>query len=253
MSAREVLEATGWARSVAGASPYLALFARAGLRRAAVDAELAKAAIHELPAARGCTYIVPSSQYALALTVGQNFSAKTELATARKLGVMDAEVEKLKAAVVKALAKEPLDPDGLRTAVGSAARSLGPEGVKKGLATTLPLALGVLQSAGEIRRLPVNGRIDQQRYKYALWQPNPLVKWKLDIDASFTELAREYYRWIGQPRSPNSNRFPDSASRRHRRLWRRSSWFRFREICWRCRKTARRLKSFRFRRSRTTC
>jgi hypothetical protein len=197
MSAREVLETTGWARSVAGASPYLALFARAGLRRAAVDAELAKAGVHELPAARGCTYIVPSSQYALALTVGQNFSAKTELATARKLGVSDAEVEKLKVAVLKALAKEPLDPDGLRTAVGSAARSLGPEGVKKGLATTLPLALGVLQSAGEIRRLPVNGRIDQQRYKYALWQPNPLAKWKLDIDASFTELARAYYRWIG--------------------------------------------------------
>jgi hypothetical protein len=197
MSAREVLEQTGWARSVAGASPYLALFARAGLRRAAVDAELAKAAIHELPAARGCTYIVPASQYALALTVGQNFSAKTEVATARKLGVTDAEVDKLKTAILKALAKEPLDPDALRTAVGSAARSLGPEGVRKGLATTLPLALGLLQTAGEIRRLPVNGRIDQQRYKYAVWQPNPRAKWKLDTGASFTELAREYYRWIG--------------------------------------------------------
>jgi hypothetical protein len=197
MSAREALEQTGWARSVAGASPYLALFARAGLRRAAVDAELAKAAIHELPAARGCTYIVPASQYALALKVGQDFSAKTEVATARKLGVTDAEIEKLKAAILKALSKEALDPDALRSATGSAARSLGPEGVKKGLATTLTLGLGLLQSAGEIRRLPVNGRIDQQRYRYAVWQPNPLAKWKLDMGASFTELAREYYRWIG--------------------------------------------------------
>jgi hypothetical protein len=197
MSAREVLEQTGWARSVAGASPYLALFARAGLRRAAVDAELAKAAIHELPAARGCTYIVPASQYGLALKAGEDFSAKTEIAIARKLGVTDTEIDKLKAAILKALAKEPLDPDALRTAVGSATRSLGPEGVKKGLATTLPLALGLLQSAGEIRRLPINGRIDQQRYKYALWKPNPLAKWKLDRGASFTELAREYYRWIG--------------------------------------------------------
>src|SRR6185312_71263 len=111
-------------------SPYLALFARAGLRRAAVDAELEKAAIHELPAARGCTYIVPASQYALALKVGQDFSAKTEVATARKLGVTDTEIEKLKSAILKALAKEPLDPDALRTAAGGAARSLGPEGVK---------------------------------------------------------------------------------------------------------------------------
>jgi len=197
MSARDVLEQTGWARSVAGASPYLALFARAGLRRTMVDRELAKAAIHELPAARGCTYIVPASQYGLALRVGQDFSAKTEVATARKLGVTDAEVDKLKAAILKALPKEPLDPDALRITVGSAARSLGPEGVKKGLATTLPLALRLLRSAGEIRRLPVNGRIDQQRYKYAVWRPNPLAKWKLDMGASFTELAREYYRWIG--------------------------------------------------------
>lgn len=196
-SAHSVLMQTGWSRSVGGASPYLTLFARAGLSRAAVDAELAKLEIHELPSARGCTYAVPAEHYALALKVGQDFSAKTELATARKLGVTDAEVEKLTAAILKALDSGPLEPDALKAAVGSAARSLGPEGVKKGLTTTLPLALGLLQSAGEIRRLPVNGRLDQQRYRYALWKPNPLAKWKLDGAASFTELARLYYGWIG--------------------------------------------------------
>src|SRR5580698_6225065 len=196
-TAREVLNLTGWSRSVGGASPYLTLFARAGLRRATVDAELASMKIHELPAARGCTYVVPAEQYALALKVGQNFSAKTEIATAKKLGVTDAEVEKLRAAVLKALDSEPLDTDAIRTKVGNAARNLGPEGVKKGLTTTLPLALGLLQSQGEIRRVPVNGRIDQQRYRYAIWKPNPLEKWKPDMDESFTNLARHYYRWIG--------------------------------------------------------
>lgn len=196
-TAREVLNLTGWSRSVGGASPYLTLFARAGLRRAEVDAELAAMKIHELPAARGCTYVVPAEQYALALKVGQNFSAKTEIATAKKLGVTDAEVEKLRAAVLKALDAEPLDTDAIRAKVGNAARNLGPEGVRKGLATTLPLALGLLQSHGEIRRVPVNGRIDQQRYRYATWKPNPLAKWKPDMDESFTELARNYYRWIG--------------------------------------------------------
>ncbi len=197
-TAREVLQQTGWSRSVGGgASPYLTLFARAGLRRAQVDAELAAMEIHELPAARGCTYVVPAEQYALALKVGQNFSAKTEIATAKKLGVTDAEVEKLRAAVLKALDSEPLDTDAIRARVGNAARNLGPEGVKKGLATTLPLALGLLQSHGDIRRVPINGRIDQQRYRYAIWKPNPLAKWKPDMDESFTELARHYYRWIG--------------------------------------------------------
>lgn len=188
-TAREVLTRTGWSRSVASASPYLALFARAGLRRAEVDAEMAKLQIHELPSARGCTYIVPADDFALALKVGENFSSKSEVATAHKLGVTDAEIAKLKSTILKALAKEPLDPDTLRTSVGNAARSLGPEGAKKGLTTTLPLALRVMQSEGAIRRLPINGRIDQQRYKYALWKIAP--------QGSFTDLASRYFRWIG--------------------------------------------------------
>ena len=188
-TAKEVLKQTGWSRSVGGASPYLTLFARAGLRRADIDAEMAAMDIHELPSARGCTYIVAGDDYPLALKVGENFSSKTEMATARKLGVTDAEVSKLKAAILKALAADVLEPEELRTKVGNAARSLGPEGVKKGLTTTLPLALGLLQSEGEIRRLPMNGRIDQQRYKYA--------RWGLRAEGSFTELARHYYRWIG--------------------------------------------------------
>jgi hypothetical protein len=188
-TAREVLTRTGWSRSVAGASPYLALYARAGLRRAEVDAEMAKLQVHELPSARGCTYIVPAEDFPLALKVGENFSSKTEVAVARKLGVTDAEITKLKSAVLKALNKEPQDPDTLRTAVGNAARSLGPQGVKKGLTTTLPLALGLLQSEGAIRRVPVNGRIDQQRYKYALWKIAP--------KGSFTDLASRYFIWIG--------------------------------------------------------
>ncbi len=55
----EVLERTGWARSVGGAGPYLTLFARAGTSREAADTAVAALQIHELPAARGCTYVRP--------------------------------------------------------------------------------------------------------------------------------------------------------------------------------------------------
>jgi len=71
--------------------------------------------------------------------------------------------------VLDALKAGPLDPDAIRETVGSAARSLGAAGAKKGVTTTLPIALGLLQAHGEIRRIPVNGRLDQQRYKYAAW------------------------------------------------------------------------------------
>jgi hypothetical protein len=187
-TAAEVLARAGWARSVGGAAPYLTLFARAGLRRAAVDAALANVEIHELPCARGCTYVVPAVDYPVALAAGVPF-ADDEIKVARKLGVTDAEIGKLRSAVFKALAEGPLDPDALKKKLGGAVRNLGPEGVKKGLTTTLPVALGLLQSSGEIRRVPVNGRLDQQRYKYAVWKCAP--------KGSITDLARRYFSWIG--------------------------------------------------------
>jgi winged helix DNA-binding protein len=192
----KVLESTGWARSVGGVNPYLTLLARCGATREAADRAVANLEIHELPSARGCTYVLPSSDFALALKVGQAFNAG-DMNIARKLGVTGSEVDKLCDAVVNALGGATLDPDGLREAVGGAARSLGPEGQKKGMSSTLPLALGQLQAEGRIRRVPTNGRLDQQRYRYTLWKPNPLDKYNLSAEAAYTELAQRYFTWIG--------------------------------------------------------
>jgi len=43
----------------------------------------------------------------------------------------------------------------------------------------------------------VNGRLDQQRYKYARWRPNPRAKLRLGKDEIASEVARRYFRWIG--------------------------------------------------------
>jgi len=190
-----VLQVAGWSRSVGGVSPYLTLFARAGTSREAADAAVAAAEIHELPAARGCTYVLPSSDFAMGLRLSQG-SDDQEIKLAKKLGVTDSEIAALCKAVLKALAKGPLDPDELRAATGDASRSLGDEGKKKGLTTTLPLALGRLQTVGEIRRIPINGRLDQQRYKYTLWKPNPLAAYKTTQEEAYVELARHFFRWI---------------------------------------------------------
>ena len=192
----EVLERTGWARSVGGVGPYLTLFARAGTSREAADQAVANLEIHELPSARGCTYVVPASEFALALKAGESFGGG-EMKTAYKLGVTDKEVDKLSGAVLKALAEGPLDPEEIREATGNASRHLGDEGKKKGMITTLPLALGNLQASGEIRRVPVNGRLDQQRYRYILWRPNPLDSFPLTAEQVQTELARHYFHWTG--------------------------------------------------------
>jgi hypothetical protein len=191
----EVLERSGWSRSVGGVGPYLTLFSRGGTTREDADAAAASRQIHELPTARGCTYVLPASDFALGLTVGREFSG--DMKQALKLGVTEKEIDKLCDGIVMALSKGPLDPDGIREATGKASRNLGEEGKKKGLTTTLPLALGRLQTEGKIRRVPTNGRLDQQRYKYMNWSPNPLAKYPASLDTAFTELARRFFRWVG--------------------------------------------------------
>ena len=151
-SATDVLQRAGWARSVGGVSPYLALFARAGINREQADAAAKKLQIYELPSARGCTYVLPASDFTLGLAAGQAFAG--EIKTAIKLGVSEKEIDELCDAVVSALEKGPLDPDGLREVTGKAVRNLGAEGKKKGLTTTLPVALEQLQASGDIRRVP---------------------------------------------------------------------------------------------------
>lgn len=192
----DVLERCGWARSVGGAGPYLTLFARAGTARAEADAAVQALAIHELPAARGCTYVLPAADYAVALRAGASFG-EAPLRAAASLGVDDAEVQRLCDAVLAVVGDAPMDPDAIRAATGDAARSLGEAGKKKGVGTTLPLALGVLQRRGAIRRVPPNGRLDQQRYGYVRWRPGPLDTGAPSEAEAHVALARRFFRWVG--------------------------------------------------------
>ena len=114
-----------------------------------------------------------------------------------RAGVSDAEIDRLCDAVLMALAGGSLGTEELRDATGGAVRNLGAEGKKKGLTTTLPVALGRLQAAGEIRRIPINGRFDQQRYRYTPWNPNPLRASKAGLEESLVRLAARFFRWTG--------------------------------------------------------
>ena len=190
----EVLARTGWARSVGGANPYLTLFARAGTHRATVDAAVSALDIHELPAARGCTYVVPAPHFALALQVGRG-AAEGSVKVLAKLGVQRSELDRLASAVLAELdGGEALDPAALKNRLGDAVPNLGEAGRRRGESTTLPAALGLLQAAGEIRRIPVNGRLDQQRYAYVRWD-RPSTGF--DDEAARVELARLYFDWTG--------------------------------------------------------
>jgi hypothetical protein len=193
-SAEQVFAQAGWARSVGGANPYLTLFARAGIRREQVDADVLSHRILELPTARGCTYVLGRDDFAWALQLGKDPAEAFRVLG--RLGVDRGEITLLEEQVLHTLAEAgaPLDPRQLKEELGDSVRNLGEEGKKKGASTTLPTALGILQSQGRIRRVPANGRLDQQRYAYELWDlpPSPL-----DDDDARTELIRRYLGWTG--------------------------------------------------------
>lgn len=190
----QVLEHSGWARSVGGSNPYITLFSRAGTSRERADAAAANLEIHELPSARGCTYVVPAADFEVALKVGQSVGDSQEISMAKKnLGVTDAEIDRLCRAICDSLDKGTKDPTALKNDVGDAVRHLGDEGKKRGMTNTLGLGLGLLQSLGEIRRVPVNGRLDQQKYAYTRWG----LKLTISREEAFDRLARAYFRWIG--------------------------------------------------------
>ena len=196
-SPAQVLERSGWARSVGGANPYLTLHSRAGTSQAVADKAAKETKIHELPSARGCTYVLPEGDFELGLTVSQGFGDAAAINTAKKhLGFTDKELDRLCEKVMKALGKSPMDPRRIKEAVGDAVRSFGEEGKKRGQTTSLPLALGRLQTSGQIRRVPVDGRLDQQRYGYVAWSPSPLAKSKLTQEKAFEQLAKKYWTWI---------------------------------------------------------
>ncbi|MBE4717599.1 DNA glycosylase AlkZ-like family protein [Pseudarthrobacter sp. AB1] len=193
--AADVFGRAGWARSVGGANPYLTLFARAGTSRAQADADVLSLKIHELPTARGCTYVLGRDDFAWGLQIGRD-AAVAPFRVLARMGVERGEITLLEEEILHALAEagSPLDPKQLKDLLGDSVRNLGEEGKKKGAATTLPTALGLLQADGRIRRIPANGRLDQQRYGYTLWG---LPRTAMDGDAARSLLLQRYLGWTG--------------------------------------------------------
>jgi len=200
-----VLTQAGWARTIGGANPYSSLWARAGTDRATADAAVAGLDIHELPSVRGCTYLLPAADFALGLQLSRP-STQSDLAVVQRLGVTQSEIEQLAHAVVAALAEAggPLDPGQLKDRLGDRVWSLGEAGRSKGASTTLPTALGQLQTFGRIRRVPLGGRLDQQRYAYLLWECEPSG---LTDEAARIQLLRHYFGWTGGATAAQSRWF----------------------------------------------
>ena len=191
------LEQAGWARTVGGATPYLVLHSRGQRSFAETNAATAALEISELPAARGCTYVLPACDFALGLAVGRLVVDPDKLTSAeRKVGLAMEDIHRLGEAVCQALEAGTRDPAALRDELGDQVKSYGELGKKVGMTTNLPCVLGRLQAKGQIIRVPLDGRLDTQRYAYSLWQNGPGA-WQADPVETAAMLAEKYAAWIG--------------------------------------------------------
>jgi hypothetical protein len=194
----KVLASRGWARTVGGANPYLSLFARNRATRKSVESDVASLSIHEFASARGCTYLLPAEHFQIGIKCGQGFNAESAMRSAKsKLGVTDAEVEALKEGILHALGEGPLDTAGLKEPLGSLYKNYGEAGKKLGQTTNVSLGLLALQAEAKIRRIPSDGRLDGQSYKYTLFQNAPAVDDRYPQTEAFRELAGLFWGWCG--------------------------------------------------------
>lgn len=192
----ETIRRCGWLRSVGSANPYLAIHARSGASRAEIERAVADVELVELVAARGCTYYVHRDDAAVALRLASVGNCQAEFKMAEKhLGVTESEMAGLAEAIARALEAGPLDPRAISATVKEV-RHLGDVGKKRGMTTTLSLGLSRLQLEGRIRRLPQEGRLDTERYRYTLWENGPQPS-SISDEEMAVRMAQLYFGWAG--------------------------------------------------------
>ena len=161
--------AAGWARTLGGVDAWVALRARAGaLRRQAVDQALLDGRLAVVPAVRGCIYLVPGAQAALAIRVAEDAERGRMDRELAKVGLAEAELVAVADAALANLARGPMGTDALKKALPAGLlRPLVEVGKKVGISSALPPTLRRLEWAGKIQRVLADGRLDSERY---LWR-----------------------------------------------------------------------------------
>ena len=141
--------------------------------------------------------LVPRSDVAPALALGAAAYRKRNDREMEKLGVKARELDRLAERVLAALAEGPMEPARLREMLPARAiRSLGDAGKKLGHATTLPVALRMLEARGAVRRSPVGGTLDAERYEWGTDDSGAAIG-VTDAPGLASSAARRYFEMSG--------------------------------------------------------
>ena len=172
----QVLEETGFVRTLGGSDIYLAVRARVpGMRREDLEAVVEAHEAQIVPAVRGCMYLVPRRDVPLALRMADVVSRSRHERDQEKAGIRPGETDEVGKAVLQVLRESgPLTTDGLRKALPpGTVRSLGDAGKKVGISSPLPGALRMLEFDGHVERTLEGRRLDSERYRWRAAATSP--------------------------------------------------------------------------------
>lgn len=178
---------SGFQRTLGGADAYLGVRARVPrMARGDLEALVSEGELSVIPAVRGCIYLVPRAEVPLCLQIAARLSQPRDDRDAERAGIRPGELEEVGDAVLAELRENgPSTTDRLRRALGkTVVRSLGEPGKKVGVSSTLPPALRRLEFSGRISRMPLEGRLDHERYEWRAADGDPLARADLPADPS---------------------------------------------------------------------
>lgn len=195
LSPTKAVETRSWVRTLGGADPYFALFARGvPVGRKKIDAAVRKGQIRIVPAVRGCMYLVAKKHVDLALNLSKQQQLRRLERDLEKAKAPKGSMTKVTKAVLASLADQPMTTAELRAANEKTVVSFGPAGKKVGLSSSLPPALRLLEWEGAIERTPTGGALDTESYQWSLRQ-TPLET--IDDDAAARAIAKLFFAHHG--------------------------------------------------------
>jgi len=146
---------------------------------------------------RGCTMLIPRDQASVALRIRSRTFTELAKQARQYMPINDAEMERLKNAVLKVLHSSPKTQDQIQHATPQElVRDFGPDLKRIGLTNSLSLAVNLLKEEGKVLKVQTRKRLDSTEYSYAL-TANVLPEadpQNLKFEEACTRLATQYFR-----------------------------------------------------------
>ena len=195
----ELVNSIGWIYSPGCSTPYLACWARMSSFKAEdlnrVVFESRK--LVQLETLRGCSMLVPKNQASIALRIRTRTFTELSKQARQQMPINEADMERVKTAILKALQHGPRTAEHIRTAMPAAlVKDFGPDLKRIGLTNSLTLAINLLKEEGKLLKQHARKRLDVTEYSLALTssvlpEADPF---NLRMEDACAQLAAQYFR-----------------------------------------------------------